>query len=168
MKVSVSLLSDQGDEYRISLASAEDGRLSDSMRMVLYENRIEIVEVILERVKGAGLTNNATLSKIACVIADLFMDNENMVVFFYCDDMGEIPNIRKSRHKDMLPQEYRSQLFTAMFNRYMTIHNAVGIVNFPMQIGDGRYKSFIHFIARERHRKYVELIKEDVIEGYGK
>ncbi len=33
---------------------------------------------------------------------------------------------------------------------------------------DERFKAFLHFIAREEHARYIDMIKQDVIEGYGK
>lgn len=168
MNISASLFSEDGDEYRISLSSAADERLSEAVRKRLSLDHIEIVEVFLERVKGIGFTSNSTLCKITDVIARMFSENENMIIFFYCDDLGGIPTFRKSRSKDMYPQKYRSRLFSCMFERYMSAHDSIPIDNYPMHIGEGRYEAYLHFIARREHEIYVKLIKDDIYEGYGK
>lgn len=37
-----------------------------------------------------------------------------------------------------------------------------------MHIGEGRYEAYLHFIARSSHERYVQMIKDDIREGYGK
>ena len=98
----------------------------------------------------------------------MFSENENMIIFFFCDDIGEIPTLRKTRDRDILPQEYRSRLFSCMFERYMAKHHINNIDNYPMHIGEGRYEAYLHFIARHHHKQYVQMIKDDIKAGYGK
>ena len=168
MNLSVSLFSKFGDEYRLSLASVEDNRLSYSLKQLLFSNGIEIVEVFLDRIGMYDTNNINTLFAISEVIAKLFLENSNMILYFYCDDLGIIPKISKKHQNRLLPQEYRSKIFSSMFNRYMDNHTGIKVKNYTMNIGEGRFEAYLHFIARDEHSKYIDLIKQDVQEGYGK
>lgn len=118
MKISVSLVAGNSDEYRIGFDTIESGFLSDEIFNCLKEEGIEIVEVLLERVKRVDSTNIAVLSEMTNIIHRLFEDNENVILYFFCDDMNEIPSTSKS----IEPQEYRSRLFSAMFERFAMKH----------------------------------------------
>lgn len=170
MNVSASLFSKTGDEYRISLMTVDDNRLSEGLRQYLHSESIEIAEVFLDRNGSKDSLNTSTLFAISKIIANLFFENNNLILYFYCDDLGIIPNISSRHRNGMLPQEYRSNLFTSMFNRYMANHHGCRVKNYPMHIDneDERFKAFLHFIAREEHARYIDMIKQDVIEGYGK
>ena len=68
--------------------------------------------------------------------------------------------------------EYRSRLFTHIFDSYMISHQVSGVINTPIQLDnyeDGvGYSLFFHFIAREIHSDIVEMLKEDIKEVSGK
>ena len=120
-------------------------------------------------------TNNTDISdtkenlSITGKIADLFAENENLILYYSCDDMNPIPSRNtKGANKDLSVQEYRSNLFTHMFNSYMLSHQVSGISNTPIIIKGEGYTQYMHLIARDKHRSIVDLVKEDIIEGWGK
>ena len=87
--------------------------------------------------------------------------------------MTPIPSRNKnSDNKDMPVNEYRSRLFTHIFDSYMISHQVSGVINTPIQLDnyeDGvGYSLFFHFIARESHSDIVEMLKEDIKEVSGK
>ena len=92
-----------------------------------------------------------------------------MVIYYSCDDMNPIPsrNLRGA-NKELSVQEYRSTLFSHIFDTYMYSHQVSGITNTPVIINGEGYKQFMHLIARAKHQAIVDLIKDDVIEGWGK
>ena len=51
---------------------------------------------------------------------------------------------------------------------YMYSHQVSGIANTPIILNGEGYKQFMHLIARDKHQAIVDLIKDDVIEGWGK
>ena len=65
-------------------------------------------------------------------------------------------------------QEYRSTLFSHIFDTYMYSHQVFGITNTPVIIKGEGYTQFMHLIARDKHQYLVSLIKQDVIKGWGK
>ena len=80
-----------------------------------------------------------------------------------CDDINEIPN---SNH-DISSQEYRSRLFSCMFNRYVKENGIYDIVDtpivFPDAVGNNQY---VHIISYEKYLRSVDDIVKFVIDGY--
>ena len=97
----------------------------------------------------------------------------NLIIYYSCDDMAPIPSRNtNSDNKDMPVNEYRSRLFTHIFDSYMTSHQVSGVINTPIQLDNYEngigYSLFFHFIAREKHSDIVEMLKEDIREVSGK
>lgn len=164
MKVSVSLVIDPTEEYRIGFETIESGFLPLEIFDYLNKESIEIVEVLLDRVKGSDSTSIAILTEMTNIIHRLFVANENAILYFFCDDLNEIPNT----DKDIAPQEYRSRLFTAMFDRFVTRHGIEGINNVSVCIDAIGRTEYLHFIVRNHHLKYVDFIRENIEQIYTK
>ena len=99
----------------------------------------------------------------------LLAENENLVIYYSCDDMNPIPSRNmRGANKELSVQEYRSTLFSHIFDSYMYSHQVSGITNTPIIIKGEEYKQFMHLIARSKHQVIVDLIKDDVIDGWGK
>lgn len=162
MKVSASLVVGDSDEYRVGFETIESGFLSDKVFDYLQKEGIEIVEVLLDRVKGSDKTSIAVLSEISNIIFRLFKDNENVILYFFCDDLNEIPNSIKS----MEPQAYRSRLFSAMFERFIASHEVERVENVSICIDSVGRSEFLHFIVRSHHQKYIDFIRENIEEIY--
>lgn len=87
--------------------------------------------------------------------------------------MTPIPSRNKnSDNKDMPVNEYRSRLFSHIFDTHMMSHQVSGVINSPIQLDnyeDGiGYSLFFHFIARDIHSDIVEMLKADIREVSGK
>lgn len=58
----------------------------------------------------------------------------------------------------MLPQEYRSRLFSRMFEMYVRSHKLSGFINHRVIMEDPdnpNNKQYAHFICREEHKDAV-------------
>ena len=164
MKVSASLVVDSTEEYRIGFETIEAGFLQDEVFGYLNKEGIEIVEVLLERVKGSEKTGIAVLAEISAVIYRLFETNENIILYFFCDDLNEIPYTQKK----MSPQAYRSSLFSAMFERFVRKHEVCGIDNVSICIEALGRTEYLHFIVRNHHQKYIDYIQQNIEDTYAK
>ncbi|MBQ0019659.1 MAG: hypothetical protein KBT39_03955 [Bacteroidales bacterium] len=132
---------------------------------LLIQDSVEVVEITLYRMKGINHTPLKTLDKITDIIAKSFLENENAILYFYCDDLAELPSVKKN----IRPQEYRSRLFSSLFERYIRKNNLSDIINYPITIFDVEGVPMrIHLFARECHSKYVEIISNDLIDNYSK
>lgn len=165
MKVSFKLSSVANNVYEITLSSIDESIISPELKTAL--GKLEIVEVFLDRISGKNITDASVLSSISEIIANMFDQNENIVFYFFCDDLNQIPRMRKTRIN--LPvQEYRSRLFHSMFSQYCQHHNINSyrdnIINFVAI--DRPY--FIHLISRDIHDDRIDLIKNFIKENYMK
>lgn len=169
MNYSFSISTRKGDEYRIKLFDVDMSLLAERVRGPIIKAGIDISEIMIDRIHGGDSTAQEVLHAITGKIADLFAENENLILYYSCDDMNPIPSRNtKGANKNLSVQEYRSNLFTHMFNSYMLSHQVSGISNTPIIIKGEGYTQYMHLIARDKHKSIVDLVKEDIIEGWGK
>jgi len=154
------IVSDNGDQYSLSLSS--DGlSLSDEIRDAYG---IELISIELMRIQGNGVTSSKTLACIEQIIADVFDSFPNAVLFYYCDFLNTIP----STTKHISPQEYRSRLFSDMFQRYVSHHDITGVSEVVVTIDGEEEPYFIHMIAREQHLSAVQKIGDQLRRDFEK
>lgn len=169
MNYSFSISTKKGDEYRIMLIDADISILAEDVISFLEGKQIDVSEIIIERVKGGESTAQEVLHTITGKIADLFANNKKLILYYSCDDMNPIPSRNmKGANKDLSVQAYRSALFSHIFDTYMYSHQVSGITNTPIIIKGEGYTQYMHLIARNIHRDIVNIIKRDVITGWGK
>ena len=113
--ITVNIKSSRGDEYRVRLSPQGDRFLSYEAIGLVNRAEISLYAVELERVKGDKPTGHAVLAKIEEVIAKVFLEKSNAIICFICDFISPIPSTKKK----IPAQEYRSLLFTRMFERYL-------------------------------------------------
>lgn len=164
---SILLSTDSHDEYRIMLVNAPIGYLADGVQLYIERHSIDIREIIIERVQGGNVTNQRVLHQISNWLAGCFADNPQMILFYQCDDMNPIPSLN-STLSNISVQEYRSKLFSRLFNTYVRSRQVEGIYNFPIRIDGEGYSYFMHIIARESHKDIVSMLRDDILEGFGK
>lgn len=158
MDISVSINSKLDDEYRIILSPFNLEIIPNEVRELLGD-KIEIADVTLERAKGDNPTDIGILLKISNVIGEVFNDNENLILYFYCDDIHDILR----RDKGLTPQKFRSHLFSRMFDKYISSNEITHITNTPIEIKADRH-IYIHLISRSIHSEYVNAIKSAIME----
>jgi hypothetical protein len=172
METSYSIVQ-KDNEYRVLLTSVNIEVLPDRIQKVLTNRNVDVSELMIERISGDDTTGQDVLHDITGWVAELFASNPNLIIYYSCDDMTPIPSRNQnSENKDMPVNEYRSKLFTHIFDTYMTSHQVSGVINTPIQLDnyeDGMgYSLFFHFIARDIHIDIVEMLKEDIKEVSGK
>ena len=160
-------------EYRVLLTSANLNSLSEDTLHVISSRGIDISELMIERISGEAATNQEVLHDITGWVADIFASNPNLIIYYSCDDMTPIPSRNTNSDNKNLPvNEYRSRLFTHIFDTYMASHQISGITNTPIRLDnyvDGMgYSIFIHFIARTLHDDVIEKLKTEIKEVSGK
>ena len=159
MNASYSIVK-KDNEYRILLTPVNIEVMPEHILNVLTSRKIDISELIIERISGESTTAQDVLHDITGWVAELFASNPNLIIYYSCDDMTPIPSRNKnSENKDMPVNEYRSKLFTHIFDSYMASHQVLGVINTPIQLDNYEngmgYSLFFHFIAREKHSDIV-------------
>lgn len=158
MDISVSINSKLDHEYRIILSPFNLSVIPYEVRELLGDD-IEIADVTLERVEGDNPTDIGMLLKISNVIGEVFNDNENLILYFYCDDIHDVLR----RNKGLTPQKFRSNLFSRMFDKYILSNGITNMINTPIEIKADRH-IYIHLISRSIHLEYVNAIKSAIME----
>lgn len=156
--------SDQGDEYRLRITSDHIGMLSEDVLQELANKGVQVVDIELERTKGDNVTSPRVLAKIEECIADIFLSHQDVMICFFCDFISLIP----SSKKNMSVQEYRSRLFSNMFERYVNVHHIVGIRNQVVTVKGIAEDYFAHVIVREEHVYLAKIIGEGIQNDFGK
>ena len=158
----VTLLSTkEGDVYHITLS--EDTVLFSEATIQLLGN-LKVIGIDLRRLVGHAPTGHEMLAAIERIIADFFLSHDDVMIFYYCDFINPIPHTSKN----ISPQEYRSNLFKRMFERYVSQHDVDGIhlsVITAKGIGE---TYFFHLIYRDEHASLAPMISQDIKEGYSK
>lgn len=168
MVISFDIVAEEGDVYRVLLSSGEDAFFGSSEIDVLVGQEVEIIEIDLERLSGCNPASLKTLWEISNSIFRCIKQNDKAVLFYFCDDMNEIPVIGKGK-EDMWPQEYRSLLFHKMFQRYvMQNHVSEDYVDISVVINEDSRPLYMHFISRSEHVHYVNMLKEYISSNYSK
>ena len=139
--------SPDGDVYHVTL-SEDNGVLSAGVLETL--GQVHIAGIDLRRLSGKHVTENVVLAALSNAIAEFFLQDENVIICYYCDFLNPIPNTTKNT---MPPQEYRSRLFEKMFQRYVKQHGINDVRLSVVEVNGINEKYYFHVIYRECHSK---------------
>lgn len=151
--------SEYGDEYKLQLTTERSGLIASELLDRIHSDGIEVVEIGLGRVKGMAPTNPRVLAQIEDIVADMFLSHTNVVISFFCDFINGIPSMNKKKKK-MTVQQYRSILFSHMFERFVINHKLDGVYNKVVVVQGVAEPYYFHIIARREHLMYADMIAE--------
>ena len=154
--------SPEGDVYHIAL-SEDKGVLSQEVVEAL--GNVHVVGIELRRLAGRHTTRHEVLAALEETIAEIFLQNDDVIICYYCDFINPIPNTKKNK---MPPQEYRSKLFDVMFQRYVKLHGIDDVRLSVVEVNGINEIYYFHVIYRESHSVLAALIGSDLKEGLGK
>lgn len=154
--------SPKGDVYHITL-SEDHSVLSQEAFETLGNTRVVGIE--LRRLAGRNTTGPEVLEALEKTIAEVFMEQEDVIICYYCDFINPIPKTKKN---SMPPQEYRSKLFDLMFQRYVKQHGIEGVRLSVVEVNGINEIYYFHVIYREPHSMLASMIGSDLKEGLGK
>ena len=163
----------KGSEYRILLSPVKLDVLSDEISLIVSEKNVDVSELIIERIAGDDTTEQEVLHDITGWVADMFATHPNLIIYYSCDDMMPIPSRNVNSGNSSLPvNEYRSRLFSHIFESYMASHQVMGVTNTPIRLDNYEngigYSIFMHLIARDQHAEVVKILKDNILEISGK
>ena len=156
--------SESGDEYKLQFTTERSGIISDVILDQLSLHGIEVVEIGLGRSKGGNVTSPKVLAQIEKCIADMLIAHPNVIISFFCDFISFVPRMKRN----MPVQQYRSLLFTRMFEHYIAHHHLDGICNRVVTVEGVAENYFFHIIARQEHLQYADIIAQGHQDDFGK
>lgn len=159
-----TICSETGDEYKLEFTSERIAAISEETLDKLRLQGIEVVDIGLGRSKGINVTSHKVLHQIEECIADMLLSHPNVIISFFCDFISLVPRMKRK----MPVQEYRSILFTRMFERYVSHKHLDGICNRVVTVEGSAENYYFHIIARQEHLKYADIIAQEYQTDYGK
>ena len=142
----VPLITKEGHNYLISFSSFQTENLP--------QITIPIVDLTISVENNVGINNGATLLQITSIIKNYLNEND-VVLYCYCDNKAIIKSEKKA---DLTPQEYRSRLFSAMFEKDADVN----FINSRIII-IGETDNFIHLIAHKKNSAHIDLISKELL-----
>lgn len=158
MDISVDITNSEGDHLKIALSYYDSETISIfstdplTLSLVFYD-------VTLIREAGERYVGYKMLFAICDILARFMGENEDAVLCFYCDADTDV----RRNHENMLPQEYRSWLFSRMFEVYVKSNNLSDYINHRVEIEDHDNpdnKQYAHFICRKAHEVAVAKMEQ--------
>ena len=83
------LSTDEGDVYHITLSEDTVLFSQDTLKII---NGVKVIGIDLRRLVGNSPTGHDMLAAIEKVIADFFLEYDNVMIFYYCDFINPIPH----------------------------------------------------------------------------
>ena len=152
----------EGDVLRVGLSSERKLLSQETLNAI---GKTELMGVELIRISGNSVVDHITLQSIEEYIASVFVNNEDLMIFYFCDFINPIPRTLKT---NLSPQAYRSRLFEKMFERYVSQHS-INDVHLSVITAEGIDETYyFHLIYRDIHANYAAMIDQDIKEGYSK
>lgn len=160
--LSFEIYNDRGDQVTVALSyyDTEAVRIftSDPLTLTLV-----FYDITLVRTGGDSYVGKDILFAISDTLARFLGENPDAVLCFYCDSLTDV----RKHHSGMTPQQYRSRLFSRMFERWMSTHGQMDFMNHVVAIEDDtdpRNWQYAHFICRREHRHAVMALDEMLME----
>jgi hypothetical protein len=142
----VPLITKEGYNYLISFSKFPTENLP--------KLTIPVVDLTISVENNVGVNNSATLLQITSIIKEYLNEND-VVLYCYCDDK----EVNKSKNKENItPQEYRSKLFSAMFEKEADAN----FINSRIII-TGDTVHYIHLIAKKKNSAHIDLISNELL-----
>lgn len=156
MDLSFDIMNTEGDHIMVALSYYDYETVevlsSDPLSLTLV-----FYDVTLVRKAGNGYVDYKILHAVSDILGKFMNENEDAVLCFYCDADTDV----RRNHGEMLPQEYRSRLFSRMFEMYVKSHKMSGFINHRVEMEDPDNrdnKQYAHFICRKEHECAVAAI----------
>lgn len=127
---------------------------------VLKMGTSEVCDVSLERVSEFDSVDHKALHLISHMLFDFIERNPDNIIYFYCDDLHDLP--RSKHNQKLLPQEYRSRLFSALFAAETKRQNVSCYVDDVIEFDLGDDKRFIHLIYDKGNTPKADVLKSEL------
>lgn len=139
----------EGIEYLIQFILFEEDKVPDDINL-------PIVDIVIQTNADFSEINNniSSLLQISKIICD-YMNEHDAVYYCYC---SEKPIKRHKNKSHLSHQEYRSQLFCALFDK----QNNTDFISKVVIIEDSMHniEHYIHLISKSEHENSIDIISE--------
>ena len=127
----------EGHQYLLKFTDCEN---------LPIELDMKVVDISLSSDSEMATINNiGTLNKITTIILNFLYEND-VVLYYYC---SKDVIIQRKNRGNLSPQQYRSKLFSALFDKIAKKHTGKKFINKPVVLRDkSEGDHYLHFIAK--------------------
>lgn len=158
MNFDFSIYQEEGNQIKVSLRSFSDESTKE-LSNILKDT--ELIDITLERT-GNGTIKLKLFTEIIERLYTIFQQNKNAIFYYYCDEIHEIPQMRKT--KALSPAEYRNKLFSLLYQKGAARHNDIQIIDREIIIESDEGKAFIHLLYISELEHKAKAIEDKLIE----
>ena len=150
MNITLPIECSEGHQYLL--------RLTDCRNLPI-ESTIVIIDIALISMSKIDVINNAgTLNRIASILFN-FLEENDVILYFYC---SKDPIKKRYNRDEMSYQQYRSSLFTSMFERITRYHKGE-FVNRSIILKDTVYGDhYIHLISKKKYFNKLDKLEAEI------
>ena len=122
-----------------------------------FEYEIDIIDISLILMSQTIENNSLKTLAYFTNIIDAYLIENDVILYYYCDTL-EI-KMRENRKEKLLPQEYRSLLFSSMFNKRNFENYILKAIKISDEINGDH---FISLISHINNIQKIEKIESDI------
>lgn len=160
--------SKRGVRYIVKIQNDGVRFLSPEMKSKLNLSDVEVWGIYLNRVGSyKNVTSIRDLSIISKQIHGFFLSHENVILYYVCDDIADVPMNARKKAEGYTVQYYRNKLFSSLFQKLQGLLD-MHVIDLPICIDACGNDMYIHVIARDEHTDIAMMIKQDVLDGFSK
>lgn len=153
-------ISTSSGEYYIKLRTVVPEQIVCVENITQFDSCI-IYEVLLHCERRCVQVDMEAMNKIGSNLLQILDVNPNIILYVFCDFDANTIRINKN-NKDISPQEYRSRLFSNLFDRTTRRGNRHNFQNKVHVISDGNDDYYLHLIYPEHLAAQAQLLKKSV------
>ena len=148
-------------EYFIRLTAIDPLMVVNKDNLSLFTN-CTIYDILLVCKHRDVEVDMEAMVRISAELQRILNVNPNIILYFFCDFDGKTITIR-SRSNQILPQEYRSRLFSLLFDRAVWKDNRNHFINRKYVVNMGEDgDAYIHLIFPEHLTQHANLLASTV------
>ena len=163
MDLSFDLKNMTGDHIRVAL-SDYDRQIVEIFSKDPFIQNLNFYNISLERIKKKSKYVNPVLLYSICeFLLNFIKENPNTIYTYLCDAGSEI----ERHHSELTPQEYRSNLFSKLFDYYTFSNGITDYLDELIYIPDSADKNkdtYVHFIYNKVHHPRIKEISKIILE----
>ncbi len=122
---------------------------------------VDVVSMTLSLVSETttAINNMDVLNKITTIVFNVLDDND-VISYFYC---SKDPINQRQNRQMMSPQEYRSHLFSTMFDKISDKHKPGTFINKTIILRDETEGDhYIHLIVRSKYKDKIDEFAQSI------
>ncbi len=151
--------------YQICVEDYE-GRCFSPETLSKVSNYINLYSVSLDRMSGATPPSVKELMHLAGFFADLLYQDDKAVLIYICDFLNPVP--ARKRRQELSSQEYRSRLFSLLFQRFVTSNGLTDYHDTVVEIPGTEESFYVHMISSISVLPQIEILARDLHVGFDK